>query len=73
LEFSKGIAVMQRRLIKIKEAATVLDVSEDRAYQMAREGLLPIVHLGRQVRVDSDRLEEWILQGGKSHERGWRK
>ena len=56
---------MKQRLMKMRQVATILGVSEDRAYVMAREGLLPIVRMGRQVRVDKRALEEWINAGGR--------
>lgn len=56
---------MQTRLMKIQEVAEILDVTEDRAYQMAREGLLPVVRLGRQIRIDQGRLQDWIDRGGQ--------
>ena len=35
-----------------------------KAYQLAREGLIPVVRLGRQLRVDPRRLNEWMELGG---------
>jgi excisionase family DNA binding protein len=54
------------RLLRIPEAAKILAVSPQRAYELARKDLLPVVHVGRQVRVDPRRLEEWIANGGGS-------
>lgn len=42
------------------EVAEVLGIGRSRAYEMIREGQLPIVRLGRSVRVPADRLREWI-------------
>jgi excisionase family DNA binding protein len=64
---------MRKRLLKIDEAALILGVSDKRAYELARLGLLPIVHLGRQVRVDPDVLDRFIQSGGKAFQGGWRK
>lgn len=55
---------LMNRLLKMVEVAQILDVSEDRAYDLARRGLLPIVRLGRQVRVDEAKLTSWINAGG---------
>lgn len=51
-------------LMKIPEAARLLDVPVDRCYAIAREGVIPVVRIGRQVRVDQDQLAAWIEGGG---------
>ena len=60
------------RLLTIPEAAEVLRVPRARIYQLAREGLLPVVHLGRQLRVDESALQDWIASGGKALPGGWK-
>ena len=57
-----------KRLLRIAEVADVLRVSTARAYELARKGVIPAVRLGRQVRVDSERLEKWIESGGSADE-----
>ena len=52
------------RLLQIPEVAHRLNVSVHRAYELARQGRIPCVRLGRQVRVDADRLESFIRDGG---------
>ncbi|KAF0248230.1 MAG: hypothetical protein FD167_2369, partial [bacterium] len=37
-----------------------------RGYEMARLGLLPVIRLGRQIRVDLNAFEEWAKNGGTS-------
>lgn len=64
---------MLNKLLKITAVARILDVSEERAYALARDGLLPHVRLGRQIRVDSEALERFIKNGGKALSDGWRK
>lgn len=64
---------MAGKLIEMREAADVLGVSLEQAYSLARSGILPVVRLGRLVRVDPDRLSEWIARGGASFSGGWRK
>ncbi len=53
-----------KRLGRIEEAAQRLGVSEWRAYDMARRDLIPVVRLGRSIRVDMLRLEQFIENGG---------
>jgi putative molybdopterin biosynthesis protein len=57
----------------IPAAARRLGVSIGRCYELAREGLIPTVRLGRQLRVDPQALDEWIRRGGKALPGGWRK
>lgn len=53
-------------LLKMETVAHILGVNLQRAYQMAREGLLPVVRLGRQIRVNERKLAAWIEQGGQA-------
>ena len=53
------------KLLRINEVAKVLNVSRDRAYALARAGILPVVFMGCQVRVDEEKLKEWIQNGGQ--------
>ena len=57
------------RLLTIPEVARVLHVRTERAYQLARDGVLPVVRLGRQVRVNGRALDDWVAQGGRHLER----
>ncbi|OAT82210.1 helix-turn-helix domain-containing protein [Desulfotomaculum copahuensis] len=64
---------MDKKLLRLPEVAEILDLKEDRVYALAREGILPVVHVGRQLRVDPDKLLEWIDNGGKAFDGGWKK
>jgi predicted DNA-binding transcriptional regulator AlpA len=33
-------------------------------YELAREGLIPSVKMGRQIRFHESKIMEWIEQGG---------
>ena len=52
-------------LMKIPEVAHELDVPVHRGYTLARKGIIPVVRIGRQVRVDRDQLAAWIEAGGR--------
>ncbi len=54
------------RLLTMTQVAKILQVSPSRVYELARQRLLPVVRLGRQIRVDEDELREWIKAGGQS-------
>ncbi|MBS3976617.1 MAG: helix-turn-helix domain-containing protein [Syntrophomonadaceae bacterium] len=62
-----------KKLMRIDDVADVLDITESRAYDLARQGILPSVRLGRQIRVDRDALENWIARGGQALPGGWRR
>ncbi|MEH7445193.1 helix-turn-helix domain-containing protein [Bacillus sp. JJ1122] len=53
------------KLLKMQEVAVILGISLDRAYSIARDGILPVVYMGRQVRVDREKLSTWIEACGK--------
>lgn len=52
------------RLLTVRQVAELLSVPQARAYELARAGMLPVVRVGRQVRVDEDALRKWIASGG---------
>jgi excisionase family DNA binding protein len=64
---------MTKDLMTLDEAAKILGVTYHRAAELGRDGLIPIVRLGRQVRVDPQSLDKFISQGGKALPGGWRK
>ena len=53
------------KLLRIGEVAERLSISLPRAYELIRKGVIPSVALGRQRRVDSGSLEEFIARGGE--------
>ena len=58
---------MSKRLLKVVEFARITDTSLQRAYEILRQNPELVVKLGqRQLRVDPDRLNEWIKRGGTS-------
>ena len=60
------------QLLTIPEVARVLRVRPARVYELARQGLIPTVRLGRQVRVQEEALHQWIADGGQALSGGWR-
>lgn len=62
-----------RRLKTAKELAEELNVEPARVLHLAREGLLPCIRLGRQVRFDPAIVEAWLRKGGAAWEGGWRR
>jgi excisionase family DNA binding protein len=49
-------------LLTIPEVACRLGLPKGRVYELARQGRLPTVRIGKYVRVDAGGLQEWITQ-----------
>lgn len=52
------------RLLTAQEVAEQTALPLARVYELAREGLLPSVRLGRAVRFSADALRSWFESGG---------
>ena len=57
----------------MQHVAERLGVSLQRAYELGRAGILPVVRLGRQMRVEEGQLRAWIESGGRALPGGWRR
>jgi predicted DNA-binding transcriptional regulator AlpA len=58
-------------LLVAEQVETILQVSKQRIYEMARLGIFTpgvVVRMGRQVRFDEDALRAWIRSGGTAAE-----
>jgi excisionase family DNA binding protein len=64
---------MTKELLTLEQTARVLTVTYARAAELARQGVLPVVRLGRQIRVSPDDLNQFIANGGKALPGGWRR
>lgn len=54
------------RLLTADEVADATGLPKARVYELAREGDMPAVHLGRAVRFSETALLAWIEAGGTS-------
>jgi predicted DNA-binding transcriptional regulator AlpA len=64
------------RLRKADAVAEMFGVKQARIYDAARQGIFPagvVVRLGRQIRFDVGRIEEWARDGGQPLAGGWRR
>jgi excisionase family DNA binding protein len=53
--------IMEPQLLRIAEAAALMNVSRSTAYEMAQRGQLPgVLKFGRALRVSRRALEQWI-------------
>src|SRR5438094_6761456 len=65
-----------RLLLRMTEVATLLGLGRSTVYELVQRGELPVIHVGRAVRVPTDALERWIelrraeAEGESGHGRG---
>jgi len=64
---------MSANLLTVAEVAQYLQVTNSRVYELIREGLVPSVRLGRQVRVDPRSLQNFCDGGGAALPGGWKR
>jgi putative molybdopterin biosynthesis protein len=64
---------MTKELLTLEQTARVLKVNYGRAAELARQGIIPTVRLGRQIRIDPDQLTDFISNGGRALAGGWRR
>ncbi len=62
-----------RLLLRVPEVAAALGIARSLAYEMARDGRLPTVHIGKAVRVPRRQLEEWIEERARAEAVGLRR
>lgn len=58
------------RLLTADEVATATGIPKSRVYELAREGDMPVVRLGRAMRFSEQALLDWIDSGGTSTDDG---
>ncbi len=52
----------QRLLLRVPEAAERLGIGRTKMYEMIATGELPIIRIGRAVRVSASALQKWVEQ-----------
>jgi excisionase family DNA binding protein len=61
------------RLLTAAQLEQEYNIRRGQAFLLAREGILPHVRLGRQVRFDRAAIEAFLANGGRSFEGGWKR
>jgi len=56
----------ERLTLSIPEAAKVLGISRGLAYQLAKEGKIPVIRLGKRLVVPKLALEKLLSGAGKA-------
>lgn len=59
LSGQKAVKDRQDGLLTMRQVAERLNVPESRAYELARQGKLPAVRIGKYVRVSAEALAEY--------------
>lgn len=63
---------MNLRFFTVPEIADLLQMKRERVYEAVRLGLVPAVHIGRQIRIEEKAFVEWVRDGGQTCAAGWR-
>lgn len=50
----------EHEYLKVEEAAALMRVSRSTAYEMVQAGTLPVVRIGRAIRISRRRLVAWL-------------
>lgn len=51
---------MQKELLSLQEARELIGVSRTTIYQMAKQGQIPTLKIGKCIKVPRKKLDEWI-------------
>jgi excisionase family DNA binding protein len=60
------IAAMDKDILDVEGAATLLGVSARTIYNLAREGRIPATRVGREWRFARQNLIDWVANGGQA-------
>jgi excisionase family DNA binding protein len=63
---------MGLRFFTVPEIADLLQMKRERVYEAVRLGLVPAVHIGRQIRIEQKAFVDWVRDGGQTCAAGWR-
>ncbi len=57
-----------RKFLTVPEAAVLLRISRNHAYDLVAQGVLPSIRLGRRILIPRDLLDQWIREEVAAHE-----
>ena len=52
----------------VQQIADLVQLTPARIYEAIRQGLLPAIHIGRQVRIEEQAFHDWVRTGGQSYQ-----
>ncbi len=53
---------MDQVLLRVDEVSRALGIGRSQAYALCASGRLPVVRIGRSVRVPAEALREWVRE-----------
>ena len=53
------VGSLEKLLLTVNDVASVLSLGRTRAYQLVHSGELPIIRVGRSIRVSAQALKDW--------------
>ena len=56
-------------LLRVEDAAKLLQIGRNKVYELAAAGEIPSLHVGRQLRIPTEGLREWIRRQAVGAER----
>ncbi len=55
-------------LVHAKDVGDLLGISAKQIYNLSRDGIIPVVRVGRLLRFDLAKITRWIEDGGKGYD-----
>ena len=55
---------MNTSFLQISQVSALLEISDTTTRRLVKKGILPAIRVGRQIRIDRRRLQEWLDNGG---------
>lgn len=60
---------MDKEFLNVRTLATLLDMSEQTAYKLSREGVIPgRAKVGKSVKFNKEIVMNWLQNGGASND-----
>ena len=59
---------MEKLVYSIQEVAELLGISRSYAYELARQGVFPVLILGRKRVIPKEKFNEWIRESSNQGE-----
>ena len=55
---------MSTSFLQIAQVSALLEISDTTTRRLVKKGVLPAIRVGRQIRIDQRRFQEWLDGGG---------
>jgi excisionase family DNA binding protein len=60
---------MSNSFLQISQVSALLEISDTTTRRLVKKGILPAIRVGRQIRIDPRRFQEWLDNGGGTPQR----